>query len=213
MDDCPFLRPLNPPTRAAFPDRTVRSLQTAPRTELFGRSNPTRTRSNGSGYSARLRRDQCLASSLSSNLLPRDTMGPAVKFVVPVVTNGKVYVGTQKEVDVFGMINPANQAVPPTFNPPAGSYAGSISVTTRALRLPTLIFITRRTAPRLPPHPLLYAGTAIPLSVTTTLKAIAVATGLIQSRDSIAPTFLRRKRRLRISIPFPGSMCQRRWSR
>ncbi len=34
----------------------------------------------------------------------RDTLGAGVKFVVPVVTNGKVYVGTQTEVDVFGLL-------------------------------------------------------------------------------------------------------------
>src|SRR5580704_19044372 len=114
-----------------------------------------------------------------------DKMGPAVKFVVPVVANGKVYAGAQYEVDVFGIINPANQAVAPTFNPPAGSYAGSISVTlSTTTPNANIYYTTDGTAPST--SSTLYTGTPIPLSVTTTLKAIAVATGLIQSNDSTA---------------------------
>jgi hypothetical protein len=40
----------------------------------------------------------------NSNQLPRDQAGGGIKFSVPTVANGKVYIGTNTEVDVYGLL-------------------------------------------------------------------------------------------------------------
>jgi hypothetical protein len=64
-----------------------------------------------------------LYSSASTN--GRDRMGMAVKFVTPLIDGGRVYVGTQSEVDVFGLgaFTPT-----PMIDSPSGSYSGTIMV-------------------------------------------------------------------------------------
>jgi hypothetical protein len=40
----------------------------------------------------------------------RDTPGPLIKFSVPTVANGKVYVGTANSIAIFGLLNQSRQA-------------------------------------------------------------------------------------------------------
>lgn len=40
----------------------------------------------------------------------RDVMGPSVKFVVPVITNGKVFAGTNNRLEIFGLFPLATEA-------------------------------------------------------------------------------------------------------
>ncbi|HEY1481772.1 MAG TPA: chitobiase/beta-hexosaminidase C-terminal domain-containing protein, partial [Candidatus Acidoferrum sp.] len=104
-----------------------------------------------------------LATELwNSTMGTANTAGNAVKFTVPTVANGKVYVGTRGnntggstssstipgELDVYGLLHGPAQAATPTFNPPAGTYAGSRSVSINdATSGATIYYTTNGTTP------------------------------------------------------------------
>jgi len=75
----------------------------------------------GSGGRAILHADDALDLSrqlYSSNVVPADQLDGAVKFAVPTVANGKVYVGTQSSLAVFGL-RPTSIAV---YRPSTGEW-------------------------------------------------------------------------------------------
>src|SRR6266480_1976025 len=58
----------------------------------------------------------------------RDTLGPAVKFTVPTVVNGKVYAATATELDVFGVLPDSNAPTITSFAPTSGSVGTSVAI-------------------------------------------------------------------------------------
>ncbi len=120
----------------------------------------------------------------SSTNPTRDTAGPAVKFTVPTVVNGKVYVGAGSEIDVYGLLNGANQTQSPVFNPSSQAFNGTLSVTlTDATPGAAIYYTTDGTTPTT--SSTLYTG-PVAVSTTETINAIAVASGFLQSAQTTA---------------------------
>jgi len=114
----------------------------------------------------------------------RDAAGPANKFSIPVVTNGKVYVAAHGEVDVYGLLNAQETATAPSISPNGGSFASSQSVTlSTSTPSATIYYTLDGSAPTTSSTQ--YSG-AITISKETTLKAIASAPGFLQSSVSSA---------------------------
>lgn len=104
----------------------------------------------------------------------RDAAGKAVKFAVPMISNGKVYVNTLGEVDVYGELASAPPTVPtPTFSPVAGVYPSAQMVTlSDSLAGSTIHYTTDGTTPTAASN---VYGAPITVSTTTTIRAIATA--------------------------------------
>jgi hypothetical protein len=106
----------------------------------------------------------------------RDYPGGAVKFVVPTITNGKVYVGTSNYLSVYGLLGAAPQAAAPVLSPGGENFTGSVSVAiTDSTPGASILYSTNGGTPSTK-----YNG---PINVTAseTIKAIANATGYTPS--------------------------------
>jgi hypothetical protein len=111
----------------------------------------------------------------NSNEIASDATGPYVKFSVPTVVNGRVYVGTQNAVAVYGVIGSIPQTPNPTFDPPGGSYAAAQSVTiSEALSTSTIYYTVDGSTPTTASP--VYTG-PVNISGNTVLRAIATAPG------------------------------------
>ena len=109
----------------------------------------------------------------------RDSAGSAIKFGVPVIANGKVYVGGVGAVTAYGLLGTTNATPRPVFNPASGTYLSGQSVTlTDATAGAAIYYTVNGTTPTTSSTP--YTG-PIKLTKTTTLQALAVASGATPS--------------------------------
>jgi hypothetical protein len=124
--------------------------------------------------------------------------GPAVKFAVPTVTNGKVYAGAQREVDVYGLLSGTQQAATPMISPASQSFTGTISVNITDSTNGATIYCTTDGSVPTTSSPVC-SGT-ITVNTTETISAVASATGMLISAvakqaftlqtQALMPTFL-----------------------
>jgi hypothetical protein len=108
--------------------------------------------------------------------LARDNPGGAVKMTVPVIAGGKVYVGAEYALSVYG---PAIFLTAPTISPTGGAFTNSISIALVDATPGVSIFYTLDgTAPTA--GSMLYAR---PFNLTSNamVQAVAVASGAVNS--------------------------------
>jgi hypothetical protein len=121
--------------------------------------------------------DSLLYSSESN--VSRDNPGNSVKFIVPTVINGKVYVGSESQLSVFGLLTGATQAATPVINPASESFNTSVQVAiTDSTSGATIYYTTDGSTPTTGSTK--YTG-PITFTSTTTINAIAAGTGLLAS--------------------------------
>ncbi len=146
-------------------------------TDLFG--------SNGSSILYAFDATNIASPLYASNQNPtRDDAGPAIKFTVPVVTHGKVYVGAGYQFDVYGLIGSQTQAPEPVISPAGGTYSSAQQITlTDSLGGAAIYYTTDGSMPTTAST--LYT-VPFQLSSGTTVQAMASAGGFLQSAVATA---------------------------
>jgi hypothetical protein len=112
----------------------------------------------------------------SSQAPTRDDAGSAIKFTLPTVANGKVYVGGAAQVTVFG--NGA-WASAPVFTPNGASFTNSVNVSLSTTTPGAQIYFTLDGSNPTAASPQFTAPFAV--TNTTTVRAIAIKAGLFDS--------------------------------
>jgi hypothetical protein len=116
----------------------------------------------------------------------RDNPGGAVKFVVPAVVNGKVYVGAEYQVSVYGLFNGRTQAATPMISPgsqtfnPAQPLQVTITDSTPGVQI---YYTTDGSTPTTTST--VYSGPLL-LTSSETIQAIAEGTGVVESSVATA---------------------------
>jgi uncharacterized repeat protein (TIGR03806 family) len=123
-----------------------------------------------------------LATQLyNSSQLARDGLPGAAKYLVPTIANGKVYVGSQFTLSVFGS---TAFIATPAISPNGGTYANSQTVTLSDVTAGATIYYTLDgTLPTT--NSLLYTSLFV-ITNTVLVEAVAVKSGAVNSGVAVA---------------------------
>src|SRR5579862_8071445 len=141
-------------------------------------------------------------STGSESNFTRDNPGNSVKFIVPTVVNGKVYVGSETQLSVFGLLNGTPQAAPPAISPASQSFNPSLQVTiTDSTTGATIYYTTDGTTPTTASTKY---SSPFTITATTTVNAIAAGSGLLESSVASASYTLSTQTAMPTFAPAPG---------
>lgn len=113
----------------------------------------------------------------STQLAARDNPGIACKFTLPVVTNGKVYVGTQDQISVYGL-GPSPLTATPVIAYSGGGYVGDTLTLTDGTPGASIYYTTDGSIPTTASH--LYIAPFV-ISASGIYQAKAFAPGELDS--------------------------------
>src|SRR5271170_3642319 len=120
----------------------------------------------------------------SATNLSRDNPGAALKYVVPTITNGKVYVGASNQLSVYGLLNSVPTAPAPTMTPGTETFVSPPWITITDSAANATIYYT--TDGSMPTTSSAVYQAPIPVSANETLTAIASVPGELMSPPTVA---------------------------
>ena len=139
----------------------------------------------------------------SEQNVARDNPGAAVKFVVPTVSNGKVYIGAEYQVSVYGLLNGATQAAMPVISPASESFYNSVTVTMKDSTTGAAIHYT--TDGSLPSSASPVYTAPITVTKTETIRAVADGGGHLASAPASATYTRITQAAMPVFTPAPGT--------